>query len=532
MTDIELDSRARARLGSVLRGKYRLDSVLGIGGMAVVYKTTHRNQAEFAVKMLHPELSLREDVRVRFLREGYAANSVKHSGVVRVVDDDVAEDGAAFLVMELLHGMGCEDLWKHHGHRLPANIVSAIGIQLLEVLAAAHAAGIVHRDIKPANLYVTSEGTLKVLDFGIARAREAMSTGASATGTGMLLGTPAFMAPEQAKAKSREIDGQTDVWAVGATLFTLLSGALVHQGENGPQILVKAATEHARSVATAVADLPAPLVSVIDNALAFDKARRCASARAMRDALDQAYRMSFGGAPPRELLARAVATEAHDYATLRRHPVTMPAGQPQVVVTRIAEDTRARGSEGTMHSSRPVPAMSAPPPRPMHITGAATGRPVSTDRSTSVAPKGRGIAVGVGGGALVGALVAGLLVLRARGVESPRPTGASLGSAGIAAPIVAAPRPTEATPLAAVDTAKTAAPPPTGVTAIVAGVRLTAETPTPPVTAPKRAGSGGTRKTSGPPPAATPANAAPKDCTPNYYLDANGDKHFKPECFQ
>src|SRR3954449_9589851 len=97
-----LQSQVRARLGSVLRGKYRLDAVLGIGGMAAVYKAAHRNQAEFAVKMLHPELSLREDVRTRFLREGYAANSVRHPGVVRVVDDDVAEDGSAFLVMDLL----------------------------------------------------------------------------------------------------------------------------------------------------------------------------------------------------------------------------------------------------------------------------------------------------------------------------------------------------------------------------------------------------------------------------------------------
>src|SRR5215475_12130544 len=101
-----LSELARRRLGSTLRGKYRLDAVLGVGGMAVVYRATHRNQAEFAIKMLHPELSLSEDLRTLFLREGYAANSVKHPGVVRVVDDDVGEDGAAFLVMELLHGQG------------------------------------------------------------------------------------------------------------------------------------------------------------------------------------------------------------------------------------------------------------------------------------------------------------------------------------------------------------------------------------------------------------------------------------------
>src|SRR5580698_4303989 len=118
MTTGEVDgvtSRAQGRVGTVLRGKYRIDRVLGVGGMAVVYKATHRNQAEFAVKMLHPELSIRDDIRSRFLREGYAANSVKHPGAVLVVDDDVAEDGSAFLVMELLDGIGCEEAWERAG---------------------------------------------------------------------------------------------------------------------------------------------------------------------------------------------------------------------------------------------------------------------------------------------------------------------------------------------------------------------------------------------------------------------------------
>src|SRR5579864_5017075 len=114
----KLEDRASGRLGTVLRGKYRLDRVLGVGGMAVVYKATHRNQAEFAIKMLHPELSLSADLRQRFLREGYAANSVRHPGVVRVVDDDVAEDGAAFLVMELLDGVACESLRSPDGSPL------------------------------------------------------------------------------------------------------------------------------------------------------------------------------------------------------------------------------------------------------------------------------------------------------------------------------------------------------------------------------------------------------------------------------
>src|SRR5271155_711357 len=107
--------RAEARVGDVLREKSRLDRVLGIGGMAVVYKATHRNEAEYAVKMLHPELSIYEPVRIRFLREGRVANSVKHPGVVSVIDDDVTEEGVAFQVMELLDGEVVEGLWERSG---------------------------------------------------------------------------------------------------------------------------------------------------------------------------------------------------------------------------------------------------------------------------------------------------------------------------------------------------------------------------------------------------------------------------------
>src|SRR5580692_5858163 len=227
----DLEKRALTRLGTVLRGKYRLDGLLGIGGMAAVYRATHRNQAELAIKMLHPELSLYQDFKNRFLREGYAANSVKHPSVVLVVDDDVTEDGAAFLVMELLRGVSVDALRKARG-RLPALEAAEVGIQVLDVLRAAHEKGIVHRDIKPANLFVTHDGTVKVLDFGIARARDEASPDEQATGTGVLLGTPAFMAPEQANAKPSEIDARTDLWAMGATLFTLLSGKPVHPAEN------------------------------------------------------------------------------------------------------------------------------------------------------------------------------------------------------------------------------------------------------------------------------------------------------------
>lgn len=222
-TDDELVARAQARLGTVLRGKYRLDRVLGIGGMATVYAATHRNGNEFAVKVLHPDLSLRAEIRNRFLREGHAAGSVKHPGAVQVLDDDVADDGSAFLVMELLRGESIEILWERRRQHLPLKVVVGIGIQLLDVLEAAHARGVIHRDIKPANIFLTTTGQVKVLDFGIARIRDMAAS--QATQTGMMMGTPAFMAPEQAMAKTSEIDAQTDVWSAGATMFTLFPGS-------------------------------------------------------------------------------------------------------------------------------------------------------------------------------------------------------------------------------------------------------------------------------------------------------------------
>jgi serine/threonine protein kinase len=211
-----------------IRDKYRIDALLGVGGMAVVYRATHRNKAEFAIKMLHPELSMRESWRQRFLREGYAANSVKHPGVVAVVDEDVAEDGAAFLVMELLTGSGVDVLAKRNGKRLPIPAACVILDQLLDVLAAAHTQGIVHRDIKPANLFLTTDGTVKVLDFGIARVRDAMTSDKGLTNTGDLLGTPGYMAPEQALGEQGTVGPRTDVWAAAATFFKLASGKLVH----------------------------------------------------------------------------------------------------------------------------------------------------------------------------------------------------------------------------------------------------------------------------------------------------------------
>jgi serine/threonine protein kinase len=290
-----LMTRCGARVGKTLRGKWRLDKLLGVGGMAAVYAASHRNGARAAIKLLHPEVAVQEEARDRFAREAYIANSVGHEGAVAVLDDDIDEDGSSFLVMELLEGESASDRAAKNGHKLPLPDVLSIASQTLAVLDQAHANGIVHRDIKPENLFLTRGGKLKVLDFGIARLEEASRPGAKRTRTGMLLGTPGYMAPEQAAGLSSAIDARTDLWAVGATMFNLLTGLDVHEGETYHAQLIHAATQPARSLARVWPDAPLLLVHVVDRALAFDRNQRYPDARSMRAQVDE-----IAGAPSSE----------------------------------------------------------------------------------------------------------------------------------------------------------------------------------------------------------------------------------------
>ncbi len=399
MNEAETDAaRATARLGQVLRGKYRLDRVLGVGGMAAVYAATHRNGMEVAVKILHADLASRPDIRARFLREGLAANALRHPGAVKVVDDDVSEDGSAFLVMELLRGEPLDAVWERCGRVLPMGTVLAIGSQLCDVLAAAHKAGIVHRDLKPQNLFLTVDGALKVLDFGIARLREASSV--SATDTGTTLGTPTFMSPEQAAGDTRKVGPQSDLYSVGATLFTLASGEYVHEGENAQQIVVRTATAPARSLAAVIPGAPRPLIDVVDRAIAFDPGARWASAEEMRDALRVAHLEVLGVAVPASIPLPRLTGLAWF-----RHTSKPPSGP-----SNTATPVTVGGS--------PVSFPIGSPPAAAHdvASGASTTRPLPPARSRVRALSGLlGVCVAVLG-------VAVFLGLRARGSEEPGAT--------------------------------------------------------------------------------------------------------------
>jgi serine/threonine-protein kinase len=349
MPDAVIEQRARARIGTTLNGKYRLDRLLGVGGMASVYAATHRNNKRVAVKVLHTELSVLEEVRTRFMREGYVANTVEHPGAVAVLDDDAAEDGAAaFLVMELLEGETLAEACDRQGGKLPARAVLAVAYQVLEVLAAADAKGIVHRDIKPSNLFLTRTGQVKVLDFGVARMREVGSE--HATMSGLALGTPAFMAPEQALGKSAEVDGLTDVWALGATMFALATGGPVHPATSPQEQMVFSATRSARPLGSVQPEVPPEVAELVDRALAFHKPSRWPSAATMRDAVKRVYRALYGEDPSPAALVFMASPEkmpVSDRSPMPRSPMASTVPETPVSIEPRPLADRLGGSNST-----------------------------------------------------------------------------------------------------------------------------------------------------------------------------------------
>jgi len=300
-------AQAAKRVGTVLSGRWKLDRLIGIGGMAQVYAATHRNGRACAVKVMRPELAVEPLFVERFLREGYVANKVEHPGAVAILDDDVAPDGAPFLVMELLRGRTLRERLEGQGP-LPLGVALRLTEDVLDVLAAAHAHGIIHRDIKPDNLFETDAGTVKVLDFGIARLRERVG-GPPDTQSGMTMGTVGYMAPEQARGVAGGVDMRSDVWAVGATLFTLLTGRLLHGASSTNEALLLAMTAPIAPMHT-LAPLPPDVCALLDKALAFDKAARFESCIAMQEAV-RSVRRALGGSLSLERTAASSGPVAH-----------------------------------------------------------------------------------------------------------------------------------------------------------------------------------------------------------------------------
>jgi serine/threonine-protein kinase len=241
----------------VVGRKWRVVERLGAGSSATVYRAKHwNNDVEVAVKVLHPTEARSAATRTRFLREGRLANSIDHTGVVRVLDDGETDDGCPFLVMDLLEGETIEQRRQASPDgRLPVQEAVDVCLAVLEVLAVAHERAIVHRDVKPHHLFVTTSDEIKLLDFGIAGAAESGDTSVTPTAAG--LGTLLFMAPEQVDG-ARPVDSRADLWGVGSTLYYLLSGTFPFE-RIFPSEYVMAARKAPRRLNELVPEIPVSL---------------------------------------------------------------------------------------------------------------------------------------------------------------------------------------------------------------------------------------------------------------------------------
>jgi serine/threonine protein kinase len=354
-----------ARVGAVIKGKWTVDGLLGVGGMAAVYAASHRNGQRAALKILHADFAREKTICERFLREAYVSNKVNHSATVQVLDDDMTEQGEPFLIMELLLGETVRDAWKKCGRTMPIGRVLQICERVVDCLASCHAINVIHRDLKPANIFITEEGEIKVLDFGVAQMRDATS---ERTATGTALGTPAYMSPEQAMGLVDQLDGRADLFSVGAMMHALITGHRINNGRTEQEALVMAATKPVPSVARLAPHLPIELIKVIDKALAWDRRNRFQDAREMQRGLIELMPSQNVGAlealpPPRPLEV---------VANLAAAPAPPPAAVPKPVPAALSTTAPLNAmSPAAQPSQQPAPPQ--PSQQPPLIRGASGG---------------------------------------------------------------------------------------------------------------------------------------------------------------
>lgn len=289
---------------------WRLERLIHVGKNACVYRAVAGNGTVGALKALRPSAIAHRPAAERFAREISVLQGLTHPAVPRLLDQGIDEDSLPWFVTEWLVGWDLETHRARLGGSLPSHEVMDVGLRVLDALGHAHGAGFIHRDVKPANLFLTETGELKVLDFGLCRGLAA-ATDFGITGN-VVIGTPAFMAPEQAARQWGQVDPRADLWAVGATLFMLASGRPVHEGDSEEQRRASYRSD-ARSLALVAPHFPAGLVAVVDRALLRDIKQRWQSAEQMREALAEALQREEPGAP---VLPRTGASpDAHRHTT-------------------------------------------------------------------------------------------------------------------------------------------------------------------------------------------------------------------------
>ncbi|HEX5100160.1 MAG TPA: serine/threonine-protein kinase [Polyangiaceae bacterium] len=268
------------REGEILAGKYRVDKVLGVGGMGVVVAAYHIDLDErVAIKFLLPEVLDHGEAVARFAREARSAVKIKSEHVAKVTDVGKLENGAPYMVMEFLEGSDLSQ-WLAQRGALPIEQAAEFMLQACEAIAEAHALGIVHRDLKPANLFVIRrpDGLLsvKVLDFGISKSASGPGSGSAGamTKTSALMGSPLYMSPEQMQS-SRDVDARTDIWALGVILYELLAGTQPFTADTMPELVLRVVTgPPAASLRMRRPDVPEGLERVILRCLEKDRGRR------------------------------------------------------------------------------------------------------------------------------------------------------------------------------------------------------------------------------------------------------------------
>ncbi len=274
-------------VGAVLAKRYRLARKIGEGGMGDVYLAEPIDgSAPVAVKILHAEFMSDVQVAARFIEEGVTSKQLSHPNIVRVIDAGEAEDGTPFIVMELLSGTPLAS-YTENGGRVPLDKAVNIIEGVLAALAAAHAQGVVHRDLKPGNVFLSRDAsgqfTVKLLDFGIAKVMDRAGGMGKRTRTGMLLGTPAYMSPEQIKS-AKDVDHRSDLWSVAVLFYEMVTGRPAFTAPTDYARLAAVLMNEPEPVSRIDPKL-APAAPFLERGLAKDRNARYQSAREMAVAL-------------------------------------------------------------------------------------------------------------------------------------------------------------------------------------------------------------------------------------------------------
>jgi serine/threonine-protein kinase len=282
--------RFPVQAGQLIAGKYRVERVIGVGGMGVVVAARHEQLDQaVAIKLVRGEVVGNVEAVERFLREARAAAKLKSEHAARVLDVGTLETGVPYMVMEFLEGSDLERVLAERAP-LPVALAASWIAQACEALAEAHAAGIVHRDLKPQNLFLTrtvgGAEKVKVLDFGVSKSMETITHGPGAlTGTRAMLGSPLYMSPEQMRS-SRDVDARADIWGLGVVLFELLTQRWPFEADTLPELCLKVVSDPPRALSELRPDVPEQMVRVVERCLEKDVEKRFANAAELAWALE------------------------------------------------------------------------------------------------------------------------------------------------------------------------------------------------------------------------------------------------------